>query len=163
MVYKHLDWLAEAAAPLWVDASAAQLHVSEDGTPVAEQGEDFVSYTVGFDGPLRINASHAWTLAADPLQPRLGFIAGSEATLEWFASREAPLRLHTTGKAAALLDGPAPLERKESLKRCLVDYVEAIRTGRPPQHGSLILARQTLQVILSVYGAARDGSRVLLQ
>ena len=71
MVYKHLDWLAETAAPLWVDASAAQLHVSPDGTPVAQQGEDFVSYTVGFDGPLRINASHAWTLAADPLHPQL--------------------------------------------------------------------------------------------
>ena len=163
MVYKHLDWLAQAGAPLWVDASAAQLHISANGTFVPEQGEDFASYTVGYDGPLRINASHAWTLTADPLQPRLGFIAGSEATLEWVASREAPLHLHTMGKGSTLLASPTSLDRRESLKRCLADYVESIRTGRPPQHGSAILARQTLQLILSVYRSARDGSRELLQ
>ena len=162
MVYKHLDWLAEAAGPVWVDASAAQLHVSADGTPVARQGEDFVSYTAGFNGPLRINASHAWTLVADPLQPRLGFVAGTEATLEWVASHESPLLLHRAGKAVAVLDGPAPLEREESLRRCLSDYVGAILDGRPTQFGSAALARRTLQLILGVYGAARDGSRVLL-
>ena len=162
MVYKHLHWLADLATPIWVNASAAQLHVSRDGTQVASQGEDFVSYTVGFDEPLRINASHAWTLAADPLQPRLGLVAGSEATLEWVVSCDASLQLHVGGSKTMVLDSPSPLGRQESLKRCLADYVEAIQTDRLPHHGSPALARQTLQLILSVYAAARQGSRVLL-
>ena len=162
MVYKHLDWLAGTGTPEWVDASASQLNISSDGTPVADQGEDFVSYTVGFDGPLRINASHAWSLAASPRQPRLGLAAGSAATLEWVQSADAPLLLHAPGKAAISLKSPAAEERKESLKRCLVDYVEAIQTGRQPQHGSSALARGTLQLILGVYRAADMGSRVRL-
>ena len=162
MVYKHLDWLAGISRPVWVDASTAQLNIFADGTLASDRGEDFVSYTVAFEGPLRINASHAWTLSANPLRPRLGLLAGSQATLEWVDSADAPLLLHTPGKAAFPLESPAADERKESLKKCIVDYVEAIQQQRQPRYGSSALARRTLQLILGVYQASREGCRVML-
>jgi len=162
MVYKHLAWLSGCGTPVWVEASTAQLNLFADGRESANQGEDFVSYTAAFADPLRINASHAWTLAANPLHPRIGLLVGSEATLEWVDSATHPLLLHTPSASSVPIEGPPPENRQESLRRCLLDYVAAIAEARPPRYGSAALARQTLQLILGVYQSSQEGRRVPL-
>ena len=160
MVYKHLAWLADYGNPLWVQASAAQLNVAVDSASSADQGEDFVSYTAAWEGPLRLQASHAWTLVADPVGPRIGLLAGNRATLQWGGAADGTLLLHTPDKASVPLDAPAAIDRKASLKRCVTDYLAAIAESRSPKYGSSVLARQTLQLILGVYESARRGQRV---
>ncbi len=160
MVYKHLAWLAPYGNPLWVQATAAQLNVGIDSPTSADQGEDFVSYTAAWDGALRLQSSHAWTLAANPKEPRIGVLAGDRATLQW--DRCDDLLLHSPDERAVQLAAPAPSPREESLKACLTDYMAAIAESRPPQYGSSALARTTLQLILSVYTSAREGRRIAL-
>ncbi|NIL97895.1 MAG: hypothetical protein GTO53_09140, partial [Planctomycetales bacterium] len=120
-------------------------------------------YTVGYDGPLRIASSHAWTLAAEPARGHQNFLAGTRATLD--ISRDDPpqLQLHARDQPAEVLPPAAPATSKvERFEACLLDYLEALFHDRPPRHGDLPLARQTLQIILAVYESARIGERVRL-
>ncbi|NIP84936.1 MAG: hypothetical protein GTO03_05015, partial [Planctomycetales bacterium] len=162
MVYKHLFWLSSQGRPQWVTADAAQLGVDPQGRTIAELGEDFVSFTVGFEGPLRIVSAHAWTLAADPLRPRQTFLAGTEATLDVSDDDPAVLGLHRAGQWEVVDLAAPPRGRAQRMQDCLLDYLDALAHDRPPQHGSLQLARQTLQIILGVYESARTGQRVMV-
>lgn len=166
MVYKHLAWLAAHGYPTWVSATTAQLAIDPEGVVRASQGEDFVSYTAGYAGPLRINASHAWTLAANPTQPQLGLLAGTEATLEITRDAAHPLLLHEGGAAASsprvLEVEEGPRSNPETLRECLLDYLAALLEERPPAYGSEQLSRRTLQLILAIYQSSAAGQRVEL-
>jgi len=162
MVYKQLHWLASQGYPRWVTAAAEQLAVAPGGGQVEDQGEDFVSYTAGYEQRLRINSSHAWTLAADVQQPRLGFIAGTEATLELTGEEENPLVLARGSHVERVKPPAGPHSNKDTMHACLQDYIAALAAGRDPHHGSSELARRTLELILAVYQSGRAGRRVAL-
>jgi predicted dehydrogenase len=161
MVYRHLDLLADFGEPRWVTADCGQLGVTADGGLRADRGEDYVVISVGFEGPLRISWSHAWTLATPIDRPRQSFVAGTDGTLEWTDSRDHPLVLHRTQEKP--LPGDVSLRvlsSEASLALCLEDYIDAIVCGRAVCQGSLELARLTLAVVLSAYRSGRSGRRV---
>lgn len=159
MVYRHLDTLAGCGEPAWVLADTPQLNVRPDGSRVPEKGEDFVSITVGFDRPLRIQWAHGWTFAATPQRARQSFLAGSEGTLELTDDPSRPLILHRDDGTTAI-DVPAgPTTGRETTHDCLLDYLAALATEREPHRGSLQLARKTLAIVLAAYRSGRTGQR----
>ena len=162
MIYKHLYWLGGLGRPQWVIADAAQLAVDPQGKTIAEQGEDFVCFTVGYDGPLRIASSHAWTLAADPARAHQNFLAGTEATLDVSGDEQPVLQLRRPGQREVVQPLGAAMTRTQRMEACLLDYVDALYHDRPPQYGSYEISHQTLQIILAVYESARTGQRVEL-
>lgn len=162
MIYKQLFALAGQERPKWITAEAAQLNVDPTGQHVEDIGEDFVSYTIGFDSPLRINSSHAWTLASDVERPRRGFIAGSEATLEFPTSDTDPLAIRRSGEVE-LVDGAAgPRNGPDTTHTCLLDYLDALANDRDVEHATTAVARETLAVILAAYESAECQHRVTL-
>ena len=160
MVYKQLHWLASHGYPRWISAAADQLAVDPGGGQIEEQGEDFVSYTAGYDERLRISSSHAWTLAADVRHPRLGFIAGTEATLQLTGEEESPIILDRDGHCESVEASVGATSNIATMHACLQDYIASLATGRDPQHGSTELARRTLELILAVYKSGRSGHRI---
>jgi predicted dehydrogenase len=162
MVYKHLELLRPFGAPQWVQGESAQLNVAEGGR--ADLGEDFVQYVIGYDGPLRVGASHAWTLPSSISQPWEGFLAGTEGVIEMSQGIDGPVALRTrAGLEPLSLPQPLAQPRPDSLHLCLDSYLEAIATDRAPRWGSLESARQTLAVILAVYESGPSGRRVMLE
>ncbi|MGB6042848.1 MAG: Gfo/Idh/MocA family oxidoreductase [Pirellulales bacterium] len=160
MIYKHLYWLADVGQPQWILGDASQLAVGSAGQPVVEQGEDFVCYTIGFDVPLRIASSHAWTLAKDTLRPHQCLLAGTSGSLD-VTDDDAPLRLNSAN-GEQIIEVTSPVGRTGTLEACLLDYIKCLHEDRQPQYGSLTLARQTLQIIQGIYESARTGRRVSL-
>lgn len=165
LVYKHLYLLASCGWPAWVTAETAQLNIDPRGAPVPAKGEDFVSLTVGYPGGLRIQWSHAWTLAATPTRWHQSFVAGTEATLQWTDRPEQPLELCRRAMRATDPEPvPVPLgpqSGRETTHLALLDLVEALSTNRPPRVGNLELARRTLELILTAYGAPASSRRAL--
>ena len=159
MVYRHLHTLGKWGVPEWVLADTPQLNVHGDGSHEPAKAEDFVSMIVGCEQGLRIQLAHGWTLAATPARSRQSFLAGSEATLELTDAAEEPLVLRHADRAEAwpvpkgLRTGP------ETTHACLLDYFEAIATGREVTVAPQALARTTLAVILAAYAAGRSGTR----
>lgn len=162
MIYKQLFLLDGVGSPRWVTADAAQLNVDETGKLIPEIGEDYVSYTVGYDEPLRIVSSHAWTLAADVERPRRGFIAGSKANLELPAGPDDPLVIRYPDRIETV-DVPAgPQNGPETVRACVLDYHDAIAADRALEHTTNKAARETLATVLAVYESAAQQQRVVL-
>ena len=163
MVYRHLDTLGSQGRPTWISAETAQLCAADDGTPVPTKGEDFVSATVGYDGPLRIQWAHGWTLPANVRRSRQSFLGGTEGILELTDRRNGPLILRKGAKAESIALDSLPLSGMESAKICLLDYLSAIVTGQPPVYGTLDVARTALAVVLGVYESAQTARQVAVQ
>lgn len=162
MIYKQLYMLGGLGHPQWVTADAAQLNVDPSGETIPEIGEDYVSYTVGYEGPLRIVSSHAWTLAADVKRPRRGFIAGSEATLELPIGADDPLVLRRPAGDELIEIEAGPRSGPDTTQACLVDYIDALVTGRDLEHTTPEAARETLAVVLAIYDSASHQQRTTL-
>ena len=164
MVYKHLELLRSCGAPRWVLGDASQLNLGTNGAGCADLGEDFVQYVIGFDGPLRVGASHAWTLPANISRPWEGFLAGSEAVVEMPQGIDGHVALRN-GAGLEPVPLPAPLAqpRSDTLRLCLADYLGAIAEDRAPEQENLAAARLTLEIILAVYESGRTGHRVALE
>lgn len=160
MVYRHLDYLARYGPPKWVLADTPQLAVSADGQVVPEKGEDFVSITVGYGRPLRIQWSHGWTLSETPERSRQCFIAGTEGTLELTDRADEQLVLAKGGQRDPMDVAMAPTTPEETTHVCLLDYLDALVEGRASRYGSLDLARTALATILAAYESGRTGKRV---
>ncbi len=160
MIYKQLYLLAGVAKPRWVIADTSQLNVNHSGKLSPEIGEDCVSYTVGFDCPLRIVSSHAWTLEANIEHPRHGFIAGSEGTLELPVGADDPLVLRRDEKTETIADPGGPHTGPDTTHCCLLDYLEAITAGRTIENATVESARETLSVITSIYESSVQQKRV---
>lgn len=162
MVYKQLFLLASSGHPQWVVGDAAQLNVDESGQKVEDVGEDYVSYTVGYDGPLRVVSSHAWTLAADVERPRRGFIAGAEATLELPTNIDDTLVIRRSDSVEIIGNVPGPRNGPDTTHQCLLAYIDAIVKDRALEHTSIDAARETLAIILAVYESATQQQRTNL-
>lgn len=163
MVYRHLDTLASYGPPTWVLADAPQLAVSDDGSRVSAKGEDFVSAVVGFEGPLRIQWAHGWTLAATPERARQSFLAGTEGTFELTDRDEDAIVIHRPAQEP-LAESPAgPRTGAETTRACVLDYLAAIASGRQPENGTLAQCRLALATIMAVYTSGRSGRRELLK
>lgn len=160
MVYRHIYYLGGIGSPIWVTADTAQLGIRPDGQVVAEKGEDFVSITVGFAGPLRIQWAHAWTLPAAVERSRQCFLAGTEATLELTDRPETPLQICSKGSRCPLAVDRGPQDNAGTTHECLLDYLECVFSGRDPEAAKMTLARKTLAVILGAYSSGRTGHRV---
>ena len=164
MVYRHLHSLAGCGNPIWVQADAEQLNVRTDGSLEPGKGEDFVSLVIGYDSGLRVQLAHGWTLAATPQRTRQSFLAGSEATLELTDQPDQPLvllRAEKEPEAVAVADGPRT--GRETTHACLLDYFDALASGRDLKVAQTSLARTTLAVILAAYESGTKGQRVNLQ
>ena len=159
MVYRHLDTLAPIGSPTWVLADTPQLAVTADGATNHTKGEDFVSLTVGFPMPLRIQWAHGWTLAAPPGRARQSFLAGTDGTLELTDDPTQPLTLCRAEGQTPIAVDPGPRSGRETTHACLVDYLDCIATGREPTRASLTLARLTLATILAAYRSGQSGRR----
>lgn len=163
MVYKHLQLLRPFGLPRWVQGDAAQLNLTPSGAGLADRGEDFVQFVVGFDGPLRVGASHAWSLPATTSRPWEGFLAGSQGVLDISSGIDGPVVLRNdAGQETARLPEPLTEPRPDSLRLCLADYLAALAEDRLPRWGSIAAARTTLAVVLAVYESARAGRRIPL-
>jgi predicted dehydrogenase len=159
MIYRHLHTLGHWGVPHWVLADTPQLNVHRDGTHEPAKAEDFVSMIVGCQSGVRIQLAHGWTLAATPERSRQSFLAGSEATLELTDSPDSPLVLRHKSDRESLAVPQGPRTGAETTHACLLDYLEAIATGREVSMAPQGLARTTLAVILAAYAAGRSGSR----
>ena len=162
MVYKQLFMLGGLGHPTWVTADTAQLNIDSSGQAFPEIGEDYVSYTVGFNGPLRIVSSHAWTIAADLERPRRGFIAGSDATLELPVSDDDPLVLRRPDEVKTIDIPGGPRNGPDTTHQCLLNYIDALVGNRALEHTTLATARETLAIILAVYESAAGQKRAIL-
>jgi predicted dehydrogenase len=163
MVYRHLYHLLGIGLPRWVTADVAQVAVRPDGRVDPDRGEDLISVTVGYEGPLRIQWSHGWTLASQPRHARQHFLAGTEATLEWSARAETPLWLHRGDASHPVSVETAGVSNSQTTQLCLLDYLDCIFTDRIPEHASLDLARSTLAVVMAAYESGRQKQRVDLE
>lgn len=168
MVYKHLELLRPFGAARWVQGSVGQLNLSETGAPRPELGEDFAQFVIGFDQPLRVGASHAWSLPAASHRRWEGFLAGTAGVLDFSSGMDGPVTFRparfSSGEKEKELALPAVPEqpRHESVRNCLADYLAALVEDRPTRWGDGGTARTTLAVILSVYQSGRSGQRVML-
>ena len=162
MVYRHLYYLETCGVPRGVRAETAQLAVDPAGVMVPTKGEDFVSITVGYDEPLRITWSHAWTLAAAPKRRRQCFLAGTDATLELTDDPQTPLVLHLSSGSENISVDAESQSAMDTTRSCLLDYVDCLVTGREPEHADLALARSALAVILAAYESGRTAQQVSL-
>jgi len=156
LVYKHLAWLSSFGSPQWVNAVTDQLNLNPAGLPDLARGEDAFAATVGLGPSLRIQWSHAWTLAANLEVPRQCFVAGTEGTLETTNRVEAPLILHLPEEVRSISVPEGPRTGPETTHACLLDYLESLATHRPPKFGTIALARQTLALIEAIYASARS-------
>ena len=162
MVYRHLYGLSSYGLPDWVRADVAQLAVDPDGRHVPQKGEDFVAITVGYEKPLRIQWSHAWTLAAGVTRARQCFLAGTEGTLELTDEPHTPLVLHRADGSKNVHVEPGAQSSAETAHECLLDYVDCLVQGREPKRANLALARTALATILAAYESGRTGRQVEL-
>jgi len=170
MVYKHLELLRPFGTPRWVQGDVAQLNLAPTGEPRPELGEDFAQFVIGFDeplrgdsGPLRVGASHAWSLPAGSPRRWEGFLAGSQGVLDFSSGIDGPVTLRSGEKEQTLsLPDVSSQPRHESLRLCLADYLTALAEDRPTRWGEDRTARTTLAVILAVYESGRCGRRVML-
>ncbi|REJ65990.1 MAG: gfo/Idh/MocA family oxidoreductase [Planctomycetota bacterium] len=162
MVYKQLFLLGGVARPRWIMADASQLNVDPRGKPIEAIGEDYIAYTIGFDEPLRVVSSHAWTLAADAHPARRGFIAGSDATLELPTNVTEPLILRAADGTERIEDVPGPRSGVDATHACLLDYLETLATNRELQNASVAAARSALAVIFGVYKSSSLRQRITL-
>ncbi|MCE9552853.1 MAG: Gfo/Idh/MocA family oxidoreductase [Planctomycetes bacterium] len=163
MVYKHLELLRPFGLPRWVQGDAAQLNLTSSGAELADRGEDFVQFVVGYDGPLRIGASHSWSMPATAGRPWEGFLAGSQGVLDISAGIDGPVVLRSNaGEEAIPLPPILSQPRPDSMRLCLADYLAAMAEDRPPRWGGVAAARATLAVVLAVYESARTGVRIPL-
>lgn len=163
MVYRHLYQLAAFGAPQWVSADAAQLNIDPQGRPVTSKGEDFVAITIGLPGSLRIQWSHAWMLAENPIRARQSFIAGSTGTLEMTDDEQQPLVMLHGGKQSPVEVAAGPQSGRDTTHACLLDYLECLFHGRVPERASNALARLSLEVVLAAYQSAKEGRRIALR
>ncbi len=162
MVYRHLYQLASFGPPQWVNADAAQLNVDPQGQAVSDKGEDFVAITIGYPGALRIQWSHGWMLAENPVRARQSFIAGSNGTLEMTDDEQRPLLLLRQGTQTQIEVPRLPQSGRDTTHVCLLDYVECLFQNRLPERATNDLARRTLEVILAAFRSAKEGRRVEL-
>lgn len=163
MIYKHLELLRPFGLPRWVQGDAAQLNLTPGGAALDDRGEDFVQFVVGFDGPLRVGASHAWSMPAATGRPWEGFLAGSQGVLDISAGMDCPMVLRgSAGEQAIALPPTLTQPRPDSMRLCLCDYLAAVAEDRPPRWGDIAAARITLAVVLAVYESARTGERIPL-
>ncbi len=161
MVYRHLSYLEPYGWPRWVLADAAQLNIVPSGAAVGDRGEDCVSITVGYESSLRVQWSHAWTLAANVRRNRQNFLAGTDATLELTDDPDKPLLLHHAANSSETIDVETwPQTPADTTRVCLLDYLDCLATGRQPRRARLALARQALAVITAAYESSRCGARV---
>jgi predicted dehydrogenase len=144
------------------------LNLSAAGAPQPELGEDFAQFVIGFDEPLRVAASHAWSLPAASRRRWEGFLAGTSGVLDFSSGMDGPVTFSPatfrSGEEGQALPLPAVPEqpRHESVRHCLADYLAALVEDRPTRWGDGGTARATLAVILSVYQSERSGQRVML-
>ena len=163
MVYRQLYCLAGHGEPAWVVADVAQLAVDPHGRTAEDFGEDFVSITVGFDGPLRVCWSHAWTLAADVARARQSFVAGTKATLELTDDADETLVLRSPDGDRPIEIAERPRTGADTTRACLLDFFECLAGDRRPERASLQAARTALAVILAAYESGQTGRRVPLR
>lgn len=162
MVYRHLYQLENFGAPEWVNADTAQLNVDPQGRPAPDKGEDFVAITIGLPGALRIQWSHGWMLAENPLRARQSFIAGSKATLELTDEPERPMVLLAEGQQRPVEAATAPQSGRDTTHACLLDYVECLFHERLPARATNALAQRSLEVVLAAFRSSAEGRRVSL-
>lgn len=162
MVYRHLYQLEAFGSPQWVSAETAQLNVDPQGQPVPDKGEDFVAITIGYPGALRIQWSHGWMLAENPIRARQSFIAGSTGTLEMTDDEAQPLFVLRDGKQESVDVPKLPQSGRDTTRVCLLDYVECLFHDRLPERATNGLARLSLEVVLAAFRSSREGRRVWL-